>query len=110
MDEYIELLVLVYFRDHVEDYSFSELREMIGISYIQLDEILDHMIFENKLVYEDFVLKMSFEGRMMLMKSSMEDYRLITEVEIDSYFFKTKWPMDKPFYVSGFSKKKWRNA
>ena len=77
MEEYIELLVLTYFRDHTEEYSLSELREMIGVSLKQLDEIIDRMICEKKLIYEDSMLRISFDGRIMLIDSSMEDYRIV---------------------------------
>ena len=110
MEEYVELLVLVYFRDHTEEYSFSELREMIGVSLKQLDEIIDRMICEKKLIYEDSMLRISFGGRIMLMDSSMEDYRIVNEEEINSRLLKANWPIDKPYFVSKFSKKKWRNA
>lgn len=110
MEEYIELLVLTYFRDHTEEYSLSELREMIGVSLKQLDEIIDRMICEKKLIYEDSMLRISFDGRIMLMDSSMEDYHIVNEEEINSRLLKANWPIDKPYFVSKFSKKKWRNA
>lgn len=49
MEEYVRLLVLAYFRNHLGKYSLSELREMIGISFVQLDYILEQMISDGEL-------------------------------------------------------------
>lgn len=41
IEEYVELLILAYFRNHVDEYSLSELRHSIGISFAQLEDMLD---------------------------------------------------------------------
>lgn len=110
MDEYVELLVLSYFQNHPDEYSLGELRNIIGISFAQLDDIIDCMISEGKLLYRNENLELSFEGRMMLLNSSMEEYEYFSEVDINKYLLKECWSIDKPFYVSKFSKKKWRGS
>lgn len=107
--EYIELLILSYFKNHSEEYSLQKLRSLLGISFSQLDEIIDEMISNGLLIYDDFILRISFEGRIKLMKSSMERYEQVSEIEIREQLLKEPWPIDKPYMVKRFSRKKWRN-
>ena len=110
IEEYVELLILAYFRNHVDEYSLSELRHSIGISFAQLEDMLERMIVEKKLIYEESMLRISFAGRLWLMNSPMEEYYEAKEGELENSVLKEAWPLDKPFYVRNFSKKKWRNS
>lgn len=110
MEEYVKLLVLAYFKNHLGEYSLSELREIIGISFVQLDYILEQMISDGELFFEDAKLRISFKGRLFLMNSSMEGYKEVPEGEVDKGLLGEPWPIDKPFYVRKFSKKKWRDS
>ena len=110
MEEYVRLLVLAYFRNHLGKYSLSELREMIGISFVQLDYILEQMISDGELFFEDAKLRISFTGRLFLMNSSMEGYKEVPDGEVGKCLLDEPWPIDKPFYVKKFSEKKWRDS
>lgn len=110
MDKYVELLILAYFQNHSKDYFLSELRELIGVSYVQLEEMLEEMIDQEKLFYEDLKLRISFKGRIELLNSRMEEYQTMSEGEIQKVLLNDPWPVDKPFYVSKFSKNKWRGV
>ena len=68
------------------------------------------MISEGELLVENAKLRISFKGRMFLMNSSMESYEEVSEEEVSKCLLGDPWPIDKPFYVKKFSKKKWRDA
>lgn len=77
---------------------------------MQLDYILEQMISDGELFFEDAKLRMSFKGRLFLMNSSMEGYKEVPEGEVDKCLLGEPCPIDKPFYVRQFSKKKWRDS
>jgi hypothetical protein len=108
MDEYLKLLILAYFKNHIGEYSFEELRKSVGVSGLQFGEIMDEVFVERLLKYEDAKIFLTFKGRMLLMNSSMEEYHEVDDIE--EVLFREKWPIDKPFIVHGFSKKKWRDS
>ena len=109
MNEYLKLLILSYFKDHVEEYSFEELMHIIGVSTIQFDKIIDEIFEDELLKYDGVKIVLTFKGRVMLMNSSMEEYSY-DNYDMDELFFDEKWPLDKPFLVNGFSRAKWRNS
>ena len=108
MDEYLVLLVLVYFKEHTLEYDLEELRERIGVTFEQLFELINYMFEEKLLKYVELKMTLSFKGRLLLMNSNMENYTEREQCNVQT--FKERWPMDKPFYVHDFSKKKWRNS
>lgn len=63
-----------------------------------------------KLFMRILCYRISFAGRMWLMNSPMEEYYEAKEGELENSVLKEAWPLDKPFYVRNFSKKKWRNS
>lgn len=52
MDEYMELLILVYFKQYEQNYSIFDLKEKIGISLAMLNTMLDNMIKKKYFVYQ----------------------------------------------------------
>lgn len=109
MSEYLKLLVLSYFKNHVIEYSLEDLRYMTGVTTLQLNDLIDEMFADGLLQYENYKMILTFKGRMILMNSAMEEY-YDNNCNIDELFFEEKWPLDKPFLVHGFSKLKWRDS
>lgn len=106
MKEYLVLLILSYFKFHIVEYDLDELMKRLGVSFEQFSDLLDYLFREELLEYRDSKMSLSFKGRMLLMNSDMEYYNETDDV--NSYLFQEKWPVDRPFSVHCFSKKKWR--
>ena len=102
MDEYVELLILAYFRNYKEAYSLTELKDNLGISFGQLDSYLDHMQTERKLMFCGNMLQITEKGMIQLLTSEMRDYRFQMN-ESDS-----ENEIDVIHKVHKFSGKKWR--
>ena len=109
MDEYIELLILAYFKEYGQNYSIYDLKEKIGISLAMLNTILDNMIEKDILCIDNNILVITQSGRILLGDSEMEAYSFL-----DDNFSATnniiKWPIDKVYPIQGFSKNKWRGS
>lgn len=106
MDEYIELLILSYFREYKEEYSLTDLKENLGVSFSMLDEFLGQLITEKKLIYSDNMLQLTEKGLIVLLTSRMKNYYFQSqkEYEIQQGDQRQIWK------IRGFSKKKWRGS
>lgn len=107
-DRYIELLILSYFKEYDKQYALADLKEKIGISFKLLDEYLDKLISERKLVYKQSLLSLSKEGRIYLANSELENYAYSADLE--KKYSREKWDLDKIYCVQKFSQKKWRGS
>ena len=67
MDDYLELLILAYFREVGEEYSLYELKEIIGVSIKQIEEMVDALLDEKLLMYQNYLLTLSIKGRINLL-------------------------------------------
>lgn len=109
VDEYMELLILAYFKQYGQNYSIFDLKEKIGVSLAMLNTILDNMIEKDILCINNNLLVITQSGRMFLGNSEMETYsflednfQVINNIE--------KWPIDKVYPIQGFTKNKWRGS
>lgn len=109
MDNYVEALVLAYFKQFSRDYSLYDLKDKIGISMGLLNEILDSLFRRGLLEYRDNLIGLSKRGRITLSNSELDGY-FFDEEEYLEKEDSTKWPLDKVYVVHGFSKKKWRGS
>ena len=102
MDEYVELLILAYFRNYQKSYSLTELKDSLGISFGQLDGYLEQLQAERKLLFCDHMLQIAQEGMTQLLTSGMSNYGL----QMDEHDRERE--IDVIYKVHRFSKKKWR--
>lgn len=109
MDEYMELLILAYFKQYGQNYSIFDLKEKIGISLAMLNTMLDNMIEKNILCISSNLLAITQSGRLLLANSEMETYSYLEE-DFQVIYNIEKWPMDKVYPIRGFSKNKWRGS
>ncbi len=109
MDEYMELLILAYFKQYEQNYSIFDLKEKIGISLAMLNTMLDNMIKKNILCISSNLLTITQSGRLLLANSEMETYSYLEE-DFQVIYNIEKWPMDKVYPIRGFSKNKWRGS
>lgn len=109
MDNYVEGLVLAYFKQFSQEYSLYDLKDKIGISMGLLNEILDSLFRRGLLEYRDNLIGLSKSGRIALSNSELDGY-FFDEEEYLEKEDSTKWPLDKVYAVHSFSKKKWRGS
>ena len=63
---YIELLALVYFKNKGTEYDLSELRYILGLTQLQLDELISILFEKNYLEYSNYVMCLSEKGLSLL--------------------------------------------
>ena len=105
MIEYVELLILAYFREYGARYSASDLANKLGVTLDLLNSYLEEMLEKKELCIKENMISISKEGRLILDDSAM--------FESESYLInggKEKWPKEKVYPVRGFSKNKWRGG
>ncbi len=109
MNEYVELLILAYFREYSTRYTASDLAYKLGVTIELLNSYLEELLEKKELCIKENMISISKEGRLVLENSDMENYSFDSESYlIDSG--KEKWPKEKVYPVHGFSKNKWRGG
>ena len=74
MNNYTELIVLSYFKQYGEKYDVSELMRLAGLTAYQLNNILENMIKEERLFYDDYLLSITEKGMASLVASNLALY------------------------------------
>ena len=97
MDDYIILLILSYFRNGKNDYLFRDIKEMLGISTIMLDKIIDHMLLESMLEYKNNMLALGEKGIRILISANMYDISNKSNDFENTYEKKDKWDIYRPY-------------
>lgn len=108
MDEYICLLLLAYFKNHVNGYSLNEIAREIGCSILQTGDYIEILLNRGLLEYHNFMLTISIEGRLLLASSNMEYYRF--DADISKLYEKNKIDETEVYCAHEFAKKKWRGS
>lgn len=104
MPDFIELLILSYFKQFRE-YSYQEIAELLGMPMVLVDEYINEMFSNGLLEYRDYMLTLSFKGRIKLQESVMEDYSFdVSNSKIDSFIEKA-WKLDKIYIPKRFLEK-----
>ena len=110
LDEFTMLLILAYFKELKEDYSLSELKELLGVSLETLDENIEELLNNGILhINEKSLISLTHKGRIVLMNSKMENYSFKSDI-YDSELLKETWPISKPYSVHKFKRFKWRGS
>jgi len=108
MDEYVELLILAYFKEFHENYDLTVLKEKVGLSYGMLDEYLNELIDNNKIEYRNNLLVITQLGRLSLAKSKLENYSYTSD--LDKIYSNDSFDLETIYCVHEFSNKKWRGS
>lgn len=104
--EYIKLLILAYFREYDRQYSLTDLKNKLGISYKVLDVYISDLIVDEKLFYCQNYLSISKKGISWLMDSELWTYSYSVNIE-KIYNKGNKVDLGYIYCVREFSKKKW---
>ncbi len=106
MDEYINLLVLAYFKNNQDDYSYLKLSRMLGLTIANLEKYIDENIENRNLQITNDMLQLTPKGRLLLMNKSIDSLDF-TEEAIESDFINplNAWALDRPYVPEKFTSK-----
>ncbi len=104
--EYIRDLALSYFELKGANYKISELAELLGYSEKNVDRLLGFLIENKWLKYENYVLKITDDGKSLL-DNYKESNIYLTEEQIllNNINPNNAMGIDVPYIPKGFSKK-----
>lgn len=108
MDDYILLLILAYFKEHINEYSITKISKEIGCSVMQTSVYIEQLLEIGYLEYMDYLLKLSIVGRKYLANSDMEYYTF--DADISSLYENKRLKENEIYCIHEFSKKKWRGS
>ncbi len=95
-----KVLILQYLKERGPDYLIHEIKDELGLTYYGVSILLEEMLEEGLLVYNDNVLQMTFKGRIRLQNSGMEIFNNNKNESVTQ---------DSDMYImKKFSKAKWR--
>lgn len=108
MSDYIVSLALLYFKERGTRYSWPELRSLLGLTSDQLDDLVQHLIENGYLVYQEYELRISESGLKHLILANQFDYKLTNtnnNYYLETLELKRPAPFDRPYVPKGFDKK-----
>ncbi len=79
MNEYVELLILAYFREYSTRYTASDLAYKLGVTIELLNSYLEELLEKKELCIKENMISISKEGRLVLENSDMENYSFDSE-------------------------------
>ncbi len=85
--DYDKIIILLYIKSYFDTYSYEEIKNCLGFSYIQLDEIIGSMINDKMLRYnEKFLIEIDEDGLNLLEELNLRDVQfddIISDYESD---------------------------
>ncbi|MDF2587409.1 MAG: hypothetical protein K0S41_1250 [Anaerocolumna sp.] len=76
---------------------FRDIKEMLGISTIMLDKIIDLMLEESMLEYKNNMLTLGEKGIRMLISANMYNNSNKNNIFENTYEKKDKWDIYRPY-------------
>lgn len=108
MDEFVQELILAYFKERKEQYSFQELAMFFGISQNAATEYIQSLISLGELEYSDSLLRLTLKGRTRIQNSSVDYFRFnqeeVSNINSDVNV-QEAWPIDRVYIPKSFSRK-----
>lgn len=105
MDNYLKSLILAYFKQ-AQCYSISAIARMLGTSMRKTMDLIDELLDEGNLIYQDSLLHLSTAGRLQIQNYDV-DYLIFdnTEFQIPKVNPEEAWPKDKIYIPENFLRK-----
>ena len=100
-----KLLTLAYFREHNDDYSRSELRDVLGVTLSTIEQIIDSLITEEYLEVDNCMIRLTLKGRIKLINSKLENYSFHAPCIFENAGKYIVY--SKPVKNNGFKHRKW---
>lgn len=108
MDDFLKGYVLAYFKRHKDEYSFTALAELLGIPISQMDDIIDCLLQEEMLVYNEMhMLSLTPKGRLAILNRREDSIDISENIrfryrKIDPDI---AIPIDQVYIPEGFTQK-----
>ncbi|MBQ8617345.1 MAG: winged helix-turn-helix domain-containing protein [Clostridia bacterium] len=108
MDEFVYELILAYFKDKKDEYSFRELASDLGLSVSSVTKYIQDLISYGDLEYVNSMLCISLQGRVRIQNKPVDYFTFnyeTAELEVDNIAPRKQWPLDKVYFPIGFMEK-----
>ena len=104
MDDFRTNLILAYFKEKGNNYSYLELANLLGVGTNRLEGILDILIEQKMLLFNELrMLQLTEKGRLSLLNNQVDYYKFDNVTE--ELVFKDPWPIDRPYFPKKFLSK-----
>ena len=108
MDEFIEMLILAYFKTHPTDYSFQALAGLLGLSVKKTTACVQELLDQGYLAYSDSLLALTLKGRGRIQNEAADYCRFQPAdplLEDKRIFLTTRLSFEDVYIPADFSKK-----
>lgn len=102
--DYKVLLILVYFNSVQASYSYREISENFGLSFVQVESLINKLQQENLLALEGYY-KLTSTAVELLEQYNMLNIDYFESFEVKSIFTKKPMGFDEVYIPIGFTKK-----
>lgn len=105
MDDFLSGIILAYFKNHKNEYSFTMLAESLGIPISRIDDTIDCLLQEEMLIYDKLhMLSLSAKGRLNIVNQKADniDFSENTRFRYRKINPDTAIPIDQIYVPSNF--------
>lgn len=105
MDDYLELLILAYFKQS-RSYSISSITSMLGTSLRKTSDLIDSLLEKKYLIYTDGLLQLSDVGRLQIQNHDVDYLHFDNdEFRVPKVNPSGAWPKDRIYIPEKFLRK-----
>ena len=102
MDDYLELLILAYFKQS-RSYSISSITSMLGTSLRKTSDLIDGLLEKKYLIYTDGLLQLSDVGRLQIQNHDVDYLHFDSdEFRVPKVNPSEAWPKDRIYIPEKF--------
>lgn len=108
MDEFLQELILAYFKAKNSQYSFKEIAALLGISQSVTIEYIQELMALGELEYRDSLLCLTLKGRTRIQNTALDYFTFDqdqTDYMISDVNMNEAWPIDRVYIPKHFSRK-----
>lgn len=105
MDDYLQLLILAYFKQY-HTYSINDIARLLGTSPQKITDLISDLLQKNYLEYSDDLLRLSPAGRLQIMNHKV-DFLVFDsgDLQIPKVHPDRAWTTDRIYIPEGFLSK-----
>ena len=97
--KYQELLILSYFKSHYKKYQFNELLKIMGMTYLDLKNAIDHLLEMGCLICYGNYIVIAKKGEKLLYEMGLENFFSIVNRDTK---LKKQLKIDEPYIPIDF--------
>ena len=72
--KYQELLILAYFKANYKKYEFNDIAQIMGMTYVEMRECIEHLLELNYLLFIDLCLVLSKDAEKLLEEQKLINF------------------------------------